>query len=330
MAIALAIGVALLVALALLVGFNAALAWRVEKLVPPCGSTITIDGVRLHYLDRGSGPPVLLLHGLASQLQTWTFALTRMLEGRYRLIMPDRPGSGYSQAGPDASLATQADLMIKLLRQLGVTQCLVVGHSAGGALALAMALEHPDDVTGLVLIAPASQPQDDAPDALKGLVVRSRLLRWVFGWTIAAPLAIRHRNKTMAALFGPDPVPAQFATRGGGLLAMRPWTFRNAVRDLEALGDDLPRNARRYGAITQPVEVLFGAGDRILDGALHGQRLADQIAGAEIAFVDAGGHMTPLTSPEPCAAAIDRVTARVKRASASPADEASTRHADRR
>lgn len=293
-----------------LAGFNALLAWRVEKIVPPRGTYATIDGIRLHYVECGSGPPVVLLHGLASQLQSYTYALDRLLQSRYRLLIPDRPGSGYSQPGPDASLQTQADLLSGLLRERGIGRALVVGHSLGGALALAFALAHPEQVAALTLISPVTQPQNDPPDALKGLAVRSKLMRWIYGWTIAAPLGIRHREGIVTALFGPDPAPSDFGTRGGSLLTLRPWNFRNACADLEAVARELPIMAQRYGEIRKPVGILFGAGDRILECGVHGGRLREQIEGAELELVENGGHMTPLSSPERCAAFIDRMAAR--------------------
>lgn len=291
---------------------TARLAQDAERLVPPCGVFITVDGVRLHYCDEGAGPTLLLIHGLGSQLQSFTYALTARLEGRYRMIMVDRPGCGYSEPAARSTLGVQADLLAGFLRALDVDKALVVGHSLGGAVALALALDHPDRVAGLVLLAPATQPQDVPPEALRRLAIRFDIVRWLVGWTIAAPLSVRTRELTVGTLFAPDPppTPEDFGRRGGSALTLRPKTFRGASRDLVEAGEQLDVYAARYGTLRVPVGVLFGDGDRILDHALHALKLRDQIADLELELIEGGGHMTPLSSPDRSAAAIDRVAAR--------------------
>ena len=288
----------LVVGVAALVVFTALVARRAEALVPRVGKVVTIDGVRLHYVDVGSGPVILMLHGLASQLQTFTYALTTLLKDRYRLIVIDRPGAGYSDPAASASLEAQAALFSAFLRALDVDRALVVGHSLGGALALALALDHPEQVAGLALIAPASQPLEAPPEALRALAIRSDLARWLIGWTVATPLSMRHSRSTLGTVFAPDPIPLDFAIRGGALLAARPATYRNASRDLVEAGGEVRVYAARYGSLDLPVGILFGTGDRILDHRLHGEALRRQIAGATLDLIEDGGHMTPISSPE--------------------------------
>ena len=129
-----------LLALASLIVFNFALARFFERLVPPQGRFIEVDGVRLHVVDSGekpgqSGPPLLFLHGLLGQLNHFSYALTALFPER-RVVLLDRPGSGFSQAAPSQSLAAQADLAAKVIALLNLGKPLVVGHSFGGAVAL--------------------------------------------------------------------------------------------------------------------------------------------------------------------------------------------------
>ena len=301
--------VVLSVPLALVV-FNGVLARRAEAMVPAVGRYVTVDGVRLHYLDEGSGPAVLMIHGLASQLQTFTYAMANLLRPRYRLIMVDRPGSGYSQAAGSATLGAQAALMSGLLRALGVDRALVVGHSLGGAVALALALDHPEQVAGLALLAPATQPQETAPQAMSRLAIRYDITRWIIGWTIATPLAMRSGKTILATLFAPNTVPLDFGTRAGSLLSLRPANFRNASRDMVEAGGELGVYAARYSTLRLPAGVLFGKGDRILDYREHAVRLGQQVPAMEVELIEDGGHMTPISSPDRAAAFVDRIAER--------------------
>ena len=161
-----------------LVAFTGWTAWQAERLVPPCGRFVTIDGVRLHIRDIGEGPAIVMLHGLASQLQTFSYEITDHLPGRYRIVLVDRPGCGYSEpATAGASLGIQAAIVAGLMRELELGPAIVVGHSLGGAVALALALDHPELVAGLALLAPATLPQDDVPEALRFLAIRSDIAR---------------------------------------------------------------------------------------------------------------------------------------------------------
>jgi len=134
----------------------------------------------------------------------------------------------------------------------------------------------------------------------KGLTIESPLLRSLVAWTLMVPASIRNSRAAMAQVFGPDPVPADFATRGGGLLGLRPKTFIGASRDLQALPGYLPQQQARYASLKVPVHVLYGRGDRILDWRHNGQALVDQVPGATLTLID-GGHMLPVTHPQQCA-----------------------------
>jgi pimeloyl-ACP methyl ester carboxylesterase len=293
--------VALLVLLSYL--FTVYMARKVEALLPPTGRFVDVPGARLHVREFAGGgpdaPAVLLVHGLAGQLDHYTFGVTGRLAGRCRVIAVDRAGSGHSTRAPGtpADLHTQADMLAALIDKLGLERPFVVGHSLGGALSLALALRHPERVRGLALIAPLTHMQEKVPPVFEGLTILSPLWRNLVAWTLATPAQIKNTRATLDQVFGPEPVPHDFATRGGGLLALRPSAFLSASDDLRALPDCLPTQETRYGELTLPVSVLYGRDDRILDWKAHGQALVDKVDGARLELVD-GGHMLPLTNPE--------------------------------
>jgi pimeloyl-ACP methyl ester carboxylesterase len=296
-----------------LVWFAANTARKVEAAVPPCGQFVEIDGQRLHYIDtKGTGPAIVMIHGLVGSLRNFTYALVDRLPGEFRVIAVDRPGSGYSVRPDDAParLGAQADTLAKFMRALGLSHPLLVGHSLGGALSLAIALDHPDCAGALALIAPLTHAQDEVPEPFQGLVVNSPMMRKAIAWTLAIPLAIRHAPELLKILFGPDAVPADYATRGGGLLGLRPKSFYNTSSDLVAVNEDLPGMMSRYGELTIPLGMLFAKGDRILDYRRQGEAMKQKCPALDLVLMDEHGHMLPVTAPDATAELIRSVAAR--------------------
>lgn len=298
-AVAVGIAAAALGGLAL---FSKLTANRIERDIPADGKFITVDGTRLHYRDAGESrpgaPAIVMIHGLGGQMRNFSYALLDELAGEHRVILVDRPGSGYSApvAASRANVRAQAALIAKFVDAIGLDRPLVVGHSLGGAVALAMALDHPATVGGLALIAPLAQPVAQLPDAFKGLAVASVPLRRALSWTLATPIGLLTRDKALKSVFAPEPVPEDFGTLGGGRLVLRPGAFQAASGDMMAANNDLAGMAARYGELTMLVGILYGREDRILDPALHGGTTAGQVPGLVLDIIE-GGHMIPVTRP---------------------------------
>jgi pimeloyl-ACP methyl ester carboxylesterase len=312
MSILIALVVMLAVAILGLVVFTARTARRVQAALPPRGKFMQIDGERIHYVDRGgTGPAIVMIHGLAGNLMHFTYALADELKGDYRLIMVDRPGCGYSERpdGAPADLTAQAATLAKFMRALGLKQPLVVGHSLGGALSLAIALDHPDCAGALALIAPLTHVPDQVPDVFKGLIIRSPTLRKVIAWTLATPLGILRGATALKEVFGPEPAPLDFPVRAGGLLGLRPSAFCSASSDAVLAEYVLPKYVARYPSLALPMGMLFARGDRLLDYRAQGEAMKAACPALDLELME-GGHMLPMTAPDRCAALIRRVAAR--------------------
>lgn len=292
---------AVLILILALAGFTAWTASRVRAALPPQGRFVEAGGIRFHVREEGNGPPLLLIHGLAGQMRHYTYGVVKRLADDFRVVTIDRPGSGYSQRGDDtpADLATQAAAIAALIDALQLGRPLVAGHSLGGAVALTLALNHPQRVCGLALIAPLTHLPDDAqpPAAFRALTIASPFLRRLFAWTLAVPGSIAGSKKVLEQVFGPEPVPQDFGTRGGGLLSLMPSQFIAASRDMQAVSGHLPAITARYGELRVPVGVLFARQDRILDWRINGESLAAKAPGVRLEVID-GGHMLPVTRPE--------------------------------
>jgi pimeloyl-ACP methyl ester carboxylesterase len=298
--------------LAGLVLFTAWTTWQVEKKLPPRGRFIDVDGARIHYLDEGTGPTLLLVHGLGGQMHNFTHSLLGKLKHDFRVVILDRPGSGYSTrpAGASATISAQAQILSRFCEALKLGRPLIVGHSLGGAIALALALNHPEHVAGLALLAPVTHLAERVPPPFDGIAIASPLLRRVIAWTLATPLSIANRERALAIVFGPEPVAEDFAVRGGGLLSLRPRSFIGASADLMATQAELGAMPARYKDLIMPVGILYGTDDRILDPAVHGKGLAAKVAGADLELIEGGGHMILITSADRAAAFVARMARR--------------------
>ncbi len=275
-----------------------------ETQVPRAGKILPVKGGSIHYLDLGprDATPLVLIHGLSGQLQHFTYAMTDLLTDEFRVIVLDRPGCGYSErhGAALAALPEQARMIGEFLDAMGIDQPVLVGHSLGGAVALAMALDRPERTGALALLAPATQFQTDSPDIFKGLEIRTEALRRFLGTTIAIPIARLTTDKVLSAAFQPDPVSFDFLDRAGAALGLRPQSFVAASEDLVALEASMPAQQRRYATdLTTPGGVLFGSDDAILPPALHGQSM--RAHGLDYQELPGRGHMIPLTAPVECA-----------------------------
>lgn len=276
---------------------------RIEKIVPPRGQFTQISTGKLHYVERGTGPAVLLIHGLGGQLGNFDCGVIDNLARDHRVIAIDRPGMGYSERPDTAPTGhpENAQLMFEVIEVLKIDRPLVVGHSLGGAISLAMALQAPEKLRGLALIAPLTLPSKTAPAAaFNNLKISSNWLRWLIAWTLATPGGFRNAAVVLDQIYGPETMPANAPTQGGGLLGLRPRHFFNTSRDFMASGRGLKQMAERYDSLSLPVRVLYGTEDRTLDHTHQGQELAALHPAIGLTLVP-GGHMLPVTQPDTCA-----------------------------
>jgi pimeloyl-ACP methyl ester carboxylesterase len=193
------------------------------------------------------------------------------------------------------------------IEALGLEMPLLVGHSLGGAIALATALDHPQQVSGLVLLAPLTHIEETIRPEFQGLYIRSPLKRWLLAHTLAVPKSLEMAPKTLAFVFGPQDWPADYAVAGGGMAGLRPSHIYATASDVVAIEHDLEDLQNRYGEITMPAGLLFGVADRVLDYRLHGLPMRDRIKGIEVEIVDGVGHMPQYAATELVIAFIRRI-----------------------
>ncbi len=282
-----------------------------EARFPPTGRILSVDGVHIHAHVEGKGPDLVLLHGASGNTRDFTFSMVKRLKDDFRVIAFDRPGLGWSDPlGPRGTdPAEQARVLRQAARMLGANRPIVLGQSYGGAVSLAWALEAPDAVAGLVIVAGASNPW---PGKL-GLwyrIVGSR-----FGRATMVPLltAFATRKRTAEAIkgiFAPEQMPDGYADHIGAGLTLRRRTMRENARQVNGLRPHLAAMAPRYGTITQPVEILHGTADTTVPLHIHSEPLSRQIPGAHLERLDGAGHMPHHTREDAVIAAIYRTATR--------------------
>lgn len=281
-----------------------------EAETPPAGSFVEVDGMRLHYVERGDGKPIVMLHGMAALVQDLIGSgLVDRAAERYRVIAFDRPGYGYSER-PRGRLWTpeaQAELIRAALNKLGIERPLVLGHSWGTLVALALALDHPDEVAGLILLAGPYFPVRRAEPVLLALPSVP-----VIGTTLAntaMPLLARAiRPRIVRQIFAPDPVPPAFAAFPAKL-ALRPSHIQATAGDAGLLQLAGFRLAKRYAELRLPVAIVAGDEDRLVPYA-QAERLHALLPQSSLMRLRGHGHMVHWIAPDDVMAAIDEAAAR--------------------
>jgi pimeloyl-ACP methyl ester carboxylesterase len=305
---------------ALAAGLGLAASWlfvraktrQAEADNPPRGRFVTVDGVRLHYLERGQGPALVLIHGngvLAEDFEA-SGLLERAAE-HYRVIVFDRPGFGYSER-PRSRIWTpqaQARLLHHALQEIGVDSAIVVGHSLGALIALSMGLDVPGFVRGLVLLSGYYYPslRPDVPlFAPPALPLIGDLLRYT-----VSPLTSRMLWRPLTkAMFAPRPVPDSFR-RLPVWMMLRPRQVRASAADNTLMVPAALALAKRYPELRVPVAIVAGTQDRVVDPGHNAERLHERLqngpGGSELKLQPGVGHMTHYAHPEQVMEAIESI-----------------------
>jgi pimeloyl-ACP methyl ester carboxylesterase len=269
------------------------------------GRFIEVDGVRLHYVESGEGQPLVLLHGNGTMAEDFDISgLTALASEQYRVIAFDRPGFGYSERPRTRiwSPQAQAELLHKALQHLGVSDAIVVGHSWGTLVAVALALKYSSDVQRLVLLSGYYFPTLRL-DALLVSPPAIPVLGDIMRYTISPLIGRMMWPALLRQMFGPPRVPSRFA-RFPVWMALRPSQLRASAAESALMVPAAISLRGRYQELTMPVIIMAGSGDRIANAERQSGRLSQQIAQSEIHIMPGLGHMIHHLNPSAVMAAI--------------------------
>lgn len=285
-----------------------------ERAHPPTGRFITVEGVRLHYIDsEGPGQPVVMFHGNGAMIADLEISgIVERSARRYRTLVFDRPGYGYSErpAGRIWGPSEQAALFSKALAELGVARPILLGHSWGTLVALAMALEHRAHVSGLVLASGYYFPQARA-DVVALSVPALPVLGGVLRHTLAPALVRKLAPAAIGRMFAPLPVTVAFRQRFPLELCFRPGQIRASSEEVAVMNAAAAALARRYDEIAVPTAIIAGEADEIVETPFHSIRLAEHIPEATLHLIPEMGHMLHHFEAEKLADLLHDVAARV-------------------
>jgi len=283
----------------------------------PAEHFINIENTRVRYVEAGAGPVVVLIHGNAGSVDDFDFDSLGLLCRDHRVIAVDRPGHGKSErpSDADAKLPYQTRLLHETLSRLGVTHPVLVGHSWGGSLALAYAVEYPTELSAIVLLAPAAYA-DGGPDQFMRAVLKTPIVGDVT-LTMGRVIFGQHQlKKELQKAFYPSSVPEDYL-RHASSSWLRHKQLRAILEDEYSLDKDLEKVSRHYSEITLPVVIVTGDHDRVVSAQQNAYRLKTSIAHSQLIELKNTGHQVPQTHPESIFNAVTLI-GRISRKGAKP------------
>lgn len=244
------------------------------------------------YAETGRGPDLVAIHGTLMCLEDMWLGPVPALAEHFRVIAVDRPGHGFSlrPRGRAGDLWDQAARIRDAVRHLGLQRPVIVGHSFGAAVALAYGMLHPEEIAGVVAVAPICFPEPRLEHVLFG----PRALP--FGGDLLSDLLSAGIDKALLpllwnAMFFPKAMPEAFARRFPFDLAARPAQITAEGEDAGWLWPALTRSVLSYPTARAPVRYLCGSADLVVNTFVHGRRAARLMPSAEFQLLPEAGHM---------------------------------------
>ncbi|MEN5299794.1 alpha/beta hydrolase [Brucella sp. TWI559] len=258
-----------------------------------------------------SSGTVVFIHGASTSLLDPLYTFHDKSPENIQMLFVDRPGHGRSEFGPAQNICpdAQADAIAKLMQIRGIESATIIGHSYGGAVAAALAVRHPDRVTGLIFISPAVYPWIGGI-AWYNTVARMPFVGAMFSLFVAPAFGLLSLKMAMRSVFTPNTYPEDYVERTKAWQALRPRTFRHNARELGALCEWAENSYKNYKHIVAPTIIITGDTDDIVSPDIHAKQLAKDIEQASIFVIKGMGHKSDYVARELVVAAIERLAGR--------------------
>jgi pimeloyl-ACP methyl ester carboxylesterase len=313
--------IALVAALAMLALITQAGVLVLQRAHPAQGWMIQVSGATLNVVDIGPrdavGPPVVMIHGASSNLEAMRQPLGDLLARHHRVILIDRPGHGWSSRArlEDSTPAIQARMIDEALVKMNIGPAILVVHSWAGALGARMALDHPERVAGLVMLAPVAYPWRGGVGWYNKLVT-TPVIGPLLAYTITLPLGTFLAEPGARNVFLPQAMPDGYVANTSTSLVLRPREFLANARDLVSLKAAVAEQAPRYADIAVPTVVISGDADKTVSTSIHSRPFAAAVPHAKLIVLPGVGHMVQNAAPELVSHEIDATIGRAPAAAA--------------
>jgi len=300
----------------LLLAFTVTTLWQsnrndtqAEVDFPPVGEFVTIGPTRVHYLRKGAGPVVILLHGAGGNIRDFDLGLMDRLAEHYTVIAFDRPGHGYTDRLTDRgeSPAEQAAILAQAARKLGVSQAIIAGYSYGGTVALAWALDYPEMTKGLLLLSAVSNPWNTEISPLYTLSALP-VIGPIYTTLVSAYAPQSEIDKSLRDLFAPQTIPKGYREQFGVALSLRQKSMRANGLQVSSLLPYVQEQSIRYPQLTLPVEIIHGGQDTVVPPSIHAQVLVTQLPQARLTMITELGHDSQHYAQDEILAALARIS----------------------
>lgn len=275
-----------------------------QRAYPPQGRMVEVAGAVLHIVDIGprdaAGPPIVMLHGASSNLEVMRQPVGERLAGNRRVILIDRPGHGWSSRDrlEDSTPEIQGRMIAEALAKLGVSRAIFVVHSWAGALGVRIALDHPQTVAGLVMLAPVAYPWPGGVGQYNKIVA-TPVIGPLLAHTITLPLGLLLAEQGVRRAFLPQELPNGFVHNTATPLLLRPREFLANARDLVTLKAAVAEQAPRYAEIKAPITIISGdESDKTVSTRIHSRPLASTAPNAKLIVLPGVGHMVQNAAPD--------------------------------
>lgn len=282
---------------------------KAEIAYPAKGDFVEVDGIKLHYLCKGDGKPVVFLHGGVLSSEDFSDVIELAAEKGYKAIAFDRPGYGHSERPSNEKMTPiiQAKFIHKALTKLNIAEPIIlVGHSWSGTMTLSYALQFPNDVEGLVVLGGAMYKEGypaENGDILSQIVTTPILGNVIMNTLLATPLGRSMGRATTKATFSPEVPPVDYEEK---LLALwgRPTQFKANREDTLAFPITSKQISPCYPEIKTPAVIVVGEDDPF--GTIQmAERLHMDLPHSKMVRLPNVGHMIPENHPHKVLEAIE-------------------------
>jgi pimeloyl-ACP methyl ester carboxylesterase len=315
------ISVVVVAALAILALITQIGVLALQRTYPAQGKVIEVAGASLNIVDIGprdaGGPAVVMIHGASSNLEIMRQPLGDRLAEKHRVILIDRPGHGWSTRArlDDSTPAIQGRMIDEALEKLGVGRAVLVVHSWSGALGARMALDYPQRVAGLVMLAPVAYPWPGGV-GWYNKVVTTPVIGPLLAYTITLPLGFFLTESGSRGVFLPQIMPQDFVSNTATPLLLRPREFLANARDLVTLKAAVAEQAPRYAKIGAPMVVITGDVDKTVSTNIHSRPLTAVVPNAKLIVLPDVGHMVQNAAPDLVISEIEAMIGTIARSTA--------------